>query len=287
MLPEVSGGVLGERPGRLNTRLKSFIEADRTQRFIIAVIVFNALCIGLETSASVMEKAGGLLRFLDKACLAIFVIELSIKLVVYRLRFFLSGWNVFDFLIIGIALVPATGSLSVLRALRVLRAVRLVSVVPSMRVVVQALLAALPNMGAVAALLSLVFYVGSVMATNLFGADFPDWFGSIGASLYSLFQIMTLESWSMGIVRPVMEKHPYAWAFFVPFILVSTFSVLNLFVAVVVNSMQSAASSRVEDAVGKVEDAMSREELLIRTLSEKVDSLVAEVRDLKDKSGKS
>jgi voltage-gated sodium channel len=135
--------------------------------------------------------------------------------------------------------MPATGNLSVLRALRILRVLRIVGMVPSLKRVVGGLVAALPGMGSILLLLTLVFYVFSVMATKLYGASFPEWFGSIPASAYSLFQIMTLESWSMGIVRPVMEVHPMAWAFFLPFIACRPpFTVLNLFIGIIVSAMQ-------------------------------------------------
>ena len=226
------------RDPTLIERLRRLVESPRFTWFITAVIIFNAVTLGLETWAPAMEAAGGLLVAIDRIVLAIFVFEMLAKLAVYRLGFFRSGWNIFDFTIVGIALIPAAGPLTVLRALRILRVLRLLSVVPQMRSVVTALVGALPGMGSIAAVMSLIFYVGSVLATKLFGATFPDWFGSIGASAYSLFQIMTLESWSMGIVRPVMEVFPWAWAFFVPFILVTSFAVLNLVVAVIVNSMQ-------------------------------------------------
>lgn len=219
------------------TALRSLIESTGFQRFIITVIVINAITLGLETSEAVMGAAGGVLIALDRLALAIFVVEIAIKLVAYRHRFFTSGWNLFDFTIVAITLAPTGEGMAVLRALRILRALRLVSVIPSMRKVVNALLRALPGMGSVLALLLLVFYVSSVMSTKLFGADFPEWFGSIGASFYTLFQVMTLESWSMGIVRPVMEVHPLAWVFFVLFILLTTFAVLNLFIAIVVDAM--------------------------------------------------
>jgi voltage-gated sodium channel len=135
----------------------------------------------------------------------------------------------------------------VLRALRVLRVLRVLSMAPSLRRVVEGLITALPGMGSVFLLMSIIFYIGSVMATKLFGADFPEWFGTLGASAYSLFQIMTLESWSMGIVRPVMQVHPYAWAFFVPFIMTTTFAVVNLLVGLIVNSMQEAGQEEATD----------------------------------------
>jgi len=237
--------VSGDRPrraiGAWRESLRAFVEAEWFQRLIIAVIIVNAVVIGLETSEWAMARAGRLIIALDPIALGVFVVEITLKLVVYRLGFFKSAWNVFDFAIVAVALVPAGQGLTVLRALRILRALRLLSMIPKMRLVVQGLLGAIPAMGSVLVLLALVFYIFSVMATKLFGARFPDWFGTVGESLYSLFQVMTLESWSMGIVRPVMEVFPLAWMFFVPFILVTTFAVLNLFIAIIVNSMHDAA----------------------------------------------
>ncbi|MBP3127041.1 ion transporter [Thalassospira sp. ER-Se-21-Dark] len=219
--------------------LRRIVESNRFKNFITAVIALNAIILGLETSPTVMNAAGPFLQALDQIAVAIFVIELVMKIALYRLAFFKRAWNIFDFTIVAITLLPAGQGLSVLRALRILRAFRLISTVPSMRKVVEALMRAIPGMISVLTLLSLVFYVSAVMATKLFGEGFPDWFGTIGASLYSLFQIMTLESWSMGIVRPVMESYPLAWLFFVPFILVTTFAVLNLFIAIVVDAMST------------------------------------------------
>ena len=229
----------------LRSRVTEVLERKSTQTFIIGVILFNAVILGLETSRTVMDAAGGLVLTLDRICLAIFVVELLAKLFAYRLRFFRSGWNIFDAIIIGIALIPTSGGLSVLRALRILRVLRIVSVAPSLRRVVEGFIRALPGMGSVFMLIGLIYYIAAVMATKLFAATFPDWFGTLGGSAYTLFQVMTLESWSMGIVRPVMEVHPWAWAFFVPFILTTTFAVMNLLIGLVVNSMQDAAA--VED----------------------------------------
>ena len=222
---------------RFITNLQRFIESNATANFILGVIICNAMVLGLETSKVAMQHGGFWLQLLDQAAVIIFVIELSIKLTVYRLDFFKNGWNVFDFIIVTVTLLPFGEGASVLRALRIVRAFRLISVVPSMRLVIHALISAIPGLMSVIALLSLVFYVGAVMATVLFGEQFQDWFGTIGASLFSLFQIMTLESWSMGIARPVMEKFPLAWLFFIPFILCTSFAVLNLFIAIIVNAM--------------------------------------------------
>ncbi|QCO55830.1 ion transporter [Pseudorhodobacter turbinis] len=224
----------------LRQRVADLINKPATQRFIIGVILFNAVLLGLETSQPVMDAFGPLIRSLDTLCLTIFVIEILLKFYAFDLRFFKSGWNIFDAIIIGIAVLPGAQSLSVLRALRILRVLRVISVAPSLRRVVEGFVTALPGMGSVFVLMAIIFYIGAVMATKLFGADFPEWFGSLGQSAYSLFQIMTLESWSMGIVRPVMEVFPYAWAFFVPFIMVTTFAVVNLLVGLIVNSMQDA-----------------------------------------------
>jgi len=220
-------------------RLRSLVLSPRTERFILALIVLNAVILGLETSPWVMARAGGLLVTLDSLLLAIFVVEIVARVIVHRLAFFRDPWSLFDLAVVAVALVPAAGAFSVLRALRILRVLRVITLVPSLRRVVGALITALPGMGSIVLLLTLIFYVASVMATKLFGASFPEWFGSIPASAYTLFQVMTLESWSMGIVRPVMEVYGWAWLFFVPFILCTTFTMLNLFIGIVVNAMQS------------------------------------------------
>ena len=248
----------------------------RFEAFITALIVLNAITLGLETFPAVMERMGGVLIALDRAFLAVFVVEIALRLWVHRLAFFRDPWNVFDFTIVAIALVPSSGPFAVLRALRVLRVLRLISTVQSLKRVVGALVEALPGMGSIIVLMALVFYVFSVMAAKLFGASFPEWFGGLGASAYSLFQIMTLESWSMGIVRPVMEEYPYAWAFFVPFILSTTFVVLNLFIGIIVSAMQAEHDEMaVEERQGLKAD---NEEILteLRALRAEVSALRGE-----------
>ena len=236
----------------------AFLDTARVRNFIIGVILFNAVLLGLETSDPVMARVGELIYLLDSVCLAIFVVEILLKLYAHRLNFFRNGWNVFDFVIVGIALVPAAQSLSVLRALRILRVLRVVSAAPRLRRVVEGFVQALPGMGSVFLLMGIVFYIGSVIATKLFGDAFPDWFGDLGLSAYSLFQIMTLESWSMGIVRPVMEVYPYAWVFFVPFIMVTTFAVVNLLVGLIVNSMQDAHQEDTREETDHYRDEVLR-----------------------------
>lgn len=233
----ISDDDLDVAPWRL--RLERWIESPRVQWFVVGVIAFNAVVLGALTTSWGRGSGHSVLSLLDNACLAIFVCEISCKLIAVGPRFFRSGWNIFDFVVVAVSLVPASGASSALRAIRALRILRLVSAFPQMRRVVAAVFAAVPGMISIIALLGLVFYIAAVMATSMFGEKFPEWFGDLGASAYTLFQIMTLESWSMGIVRPVMEVYPWAWAFFVPFIVLSAFTVLNLFLAVIVDSMQA------------------------------------------------
>lgn len=261
----------------MREKLSHFLDDVRFRNTILGVIMFNAVILGLETSSTVMAQWGGLIHMLDRICLAIFVIEIALKLIAHGPRFFREGWNVFDFLIVGIALVPAAQGLAVLRALRVLRVLRVLSVAPSLRRVVEGFVTALPGMGSVFLLMAIIFYIGSVMATKLFGANFPQWFGDLGSSAYSLFQIMTLESWSMGIVRPVMEVYPYAWAFFLPFIMVTTFAVVNLLVGLIVNSMQDAHQEESNAATDSYRDEVMK----------RLAAIEAALQNASDQSGKS
>jgi voltage-gated sodium channel len=260
------------------TRLRNFVESRGFTFAVTIVIAINAVTLGLETWPLAMQTAGPLLLALDRLALWFFTVEIGLKLWLYRGRFFRDAWSIFDFVIVAIAWLPAAGPLSVLRALRIVRALRLLTIVPQMRTVIGALFRALPGMGSVIAVLGLVFYVAAVMATKLFGADFPDWFGSIGGSMYSLFQIMTLESWSMGIVRPVMEQYPYAWLFFVPFIIVTSFAVLNLFIALIVNSMQSMQMETNENVRAEALAAHDERE----ALSRQIEALTDEIRQVRE-----
>jgi voltage-gated sodium channel len=218
--------------------LRRVVEDPRTERFIMALILINAVTLGLETNQTVMARWGTVLHLLDQTILAVFVVELTARIILQRTAFFRDGWNIFDFLVVGISLAPATEAFTVLRALRVLRLLRLVTVVPSLRRVVGGLIGALPGMGSILLLIGLIYYVSAVMAVNLFGEDFPQLFGTLGASLFTLFTIMTLEGWTNDVVNPIMDRHPYAWLFFIPFIVITTFWVLNLFIGIIVNAMQ-------------------------------------------------
>jgi voltage-gated sodium channel len=263
--------------------VRQLVEAPRFGRFILTLIILTAIILGLETSKEMMARWGDTLEFINNVFLFVFVIELLLRMYAWRLRFFKDPWSLFDLIVVGISLIPASGPLAILRALRVLRVLRIISAVPSMRRVVTTLLGALPGLGAIAVLLSLIYYVFAVIATKIFGAAFPDWFGTIGHSLYTLFQVMTLESWSMGISRPVMEEFPYAWVFFIPFILIATFTFLNLFIAIIVNAMQSF-----NDAEHAVEKAAQEMEHTKETalLYQKLDNLQMDLQQIKEQLAK-
>ena len=218
--------------------IKKILENKYFVTFITIVIIINAITLGLETSPKIRAEFGIILSLIDKIALTIFTIELLTKITVYKLKFFKDGWNVFDFLIVAVSLIPASGPFSVLRAFRIFRTLRLLSIVPSMKRIIQAIFISIPGILSVGTIIILIFYISSVLTTTFFGERFYEWFGTIGNSMYTLFQIMTLESWSMGIVRPVMKEFPLAWLFFVPFILVTTFAILNLFIGIIVDAMQ-------------------------------------------------
>ncbi len=272
-----------DNSGSFRHTIREFVESKKFIQFITGLILINAVTLGLETDKDIVAQYGSVLFIIDKLILVIFTIELLLKFYAYRLSFFRSGWNIFDLIIVTIAWVPASGPLSVLRALRILRILRLVSVVPQMRRVVAALGHSIPGMASVVAVLSLIFYVSAVLTTKLFGTH-PDpnmqaWFGTIGDSAYTLFQVMTLESWSMGIVRPTMEYFPLAWVFFVPFIIITSFAVLNLFIGIIVDAMQVMHEAQDQTAV----DAISKEDVSqiiakLELLQKEIDTLTMELR---------
>ena len=266
------------------SKLASLIESSKFQGFIITLILINAITLGMETSPGIMKNWGLLIHVLDKIILVIFVIEILLRLLVHRLAFFRDPWSIFDFIVVSIALVPATGPFEVLRALRVLRVLRLLTMVPAMRRVVAGMIASIPGLGSIAAMMSIVFYVSAVIATNLFGSQFPEWFGSLGSSAYTLFQIMTLESWSMGIVRPVMDVYPHAWTFFLPFILIATFTMLNLLMAVIVNAVQEVQHDEIEQSQQVMATRMDTDVESIQKEFEKLHHEITEIKNLLQKN---
>jgi len=253
-------------------KIKSLVEAKKFQNFIIVLIILNGISMGLETSKSVIESYGSILHTFDIFVISVFTIEVTLRIIAHRLSFFKDPWSLFDFFVVIISLVPSSGSFQVLRILRVLRLFRLITVVPQMRKIVAALISVIPGMISIIGLMSLIFYVFAIMATSLYAETFPQWFGTLGESFYTLFQIMTLESWSMGIVRPIMEQHPLAWVFFIPFIFVATFIMINLVVAIIVDAMSIIK----EEEIGKIEEVKASESELkteIKTLQEEIKEL--------------
>ncbi len=252
-------------------KLRAIVDHPRTERVILTLIIINAITLGLQTSKTAMSAIGPVLEVFDDIMVGIFVVEVAARIIVHRLAFFRDPWSVFDFVVVAIALVPASQTLSVLRALRILRALRLITAVPSLKAVVAGLLAALPGMGSIVLLIMLLYYVFAVMAVKLFGPDFPELFGTLGKSFFTLFTVMTLEGWVDGVVKPIMEKFPRAWIFFVTFIIVTTFMVLNLFIGVVVNAMQEE-----HEKLEKLEREAERE-----IVHEETAPILAEIRSLK------
>jgi len=217
--------------------VKTFVEARYFQHFITFLIILNGVTLGMATSGEIMASYGQLIDGLDNLVVALFTIEILMRIYVHRSRFFKDPWSLFDFFVVSISLIPTSDGLSILRVLRVLRLFRLLTIVPQMRLIISAILSVIPGMASVSLVLMLFFYVFAIISTNLFSATFPQWFGTLGESMYTLFQIMTLESWSMGIARPVLEVHPNAWIFFVVYILIVTFIMVNLFIGLVVDAI--------------------------------------------------
>ncbi len=260
----------GAAPWRV--KLAGWIESPHVVSFIIGVILINAVVLGLETNQDLMSRAGTLLVAIDKACLAVFIVEIICKLLAFRGLFWRSGWNVFDFVVVAVALVPGAGPWAIIRSLRVLRVLRLLTMIPSLRKVVAAFLHAIPGLGGVLLLMIVFLYTSAVLAVNLFGKQFPEWFGSLTGSLFSLFQVLTLEGWA-DMARAIMEVYPWAPLFFIPFILIATFTVLNLFIGIIVNTMQELSTLPEDDLPKKdLAEALARIESDIQALRRQIEN---------------
>jgi voltage-gated sodium channel len=244
-------------------KIKQFVESNFVLNFIIGLIVLNSITIGFETSDKIMSSVGETLLLIDKLILVIFVIEIALKLYAYGFSFFKSGWNIFDFSIVAIALLPASGALAVLRSLRIFRSLRLIKNLPKLRFIVESLLHSLPSLGWIFVLLALVFYVFAVIGTKLFGAAYPEWFGNLGTSMFSLFQVMTLEGWA-EISREIMKEFPLANIYFITFILLASYTTLNIFIAIVVNTMSEVQQKTSDKNVNKIENIIQDEKEELR-----------------------
>ena len=228
-------------------KIKAFVDSQAFQNVILAIIVINSILMGVATSGAVMASpAGPIITIVDYVCLGVFVVELILKMIAYNKDFLKEGWNIFDLFIVVISLIPNMQFFSALRTLRVLRVLRtlkslrvlrMVSGFKKLRIIATSILDSIPGILWTGLLLLIDFYVFAILGTTMFGPAFPDWFGDIGKSFYTLFQILTLESWSMGISRPVMEVFSWAWLYFVPFVISSAFIVMNVVVGIVVNAI--------------------------------------------------
>jgi len=239
-------------------KIQLIVETRYFQNFIISLIILNSISIGFETSDKIMLAFGSILLLMDKVILFVFVIEIILKLYAYRISFFKSGWNIFDLSIVAIALLPVSGSLAILRSLRIIRSLRLLKNLPKLRFIVESLLHSLPSLGWIFVLLALVFYIFAVIGTKLFSSEFPELFGSLGRSMFSLFQIMTLEGWA-EIARNVMIKYPLAYIYFIVFILLASYTTLNIFIAIVVNTMSEVQLRVSNKEVEKIENFIQDE----------------------------
>lgn len=248
-----------------NFALERSIERPWFRSFITGLIIFNAVILGILTYRHSLPVGVVLaLEMIDRGITYVFAVEILLKLVVYRFQFFRRGWNWFDFIVVGISLIPGGGAFSVLRALRVLRVLRLLHVVPVMRRITEALLKALPGMGAIVAVLALVTYVAAVMATNMFGntetEEVRQLFGDLPSSALSLFQVMTMDGWRFEVMQKVIDDgHPMAWVFFLIFIFVASFAILNLFIALVVDSLAAEQKAVLEEGLEDLEEEFEEE----------------------------
>jgi len=236
----------------MREKVYNLVESKVFKNFILSLIILNGLTMGIETYPAIHASIKNELHILDRLIILIFVIEIVLRIYAHRASFFKDGWSLFDFFIVLISIFPSNTVFEIFRVLRVFRLLRVIAIVPQMRKIVTALMGVVPGMASIAGLMGVLFYIAAIMASQLFGERFPEWFGSLGSSLYTLFQIMTLESWSMGIARPVMEVYPHAWLFFIPFIFIVTFIMINLIVAVIVDAMNQineANECNVEDTL--------------------------------------
>ena len=226
---------------------------------ILAVIIFNGIIIGLETSPRLYGQYGSLFQLFNRAILFVFIIEAALKIAAEAPNFqrYFRGWNLFDFTIIVLSFLPTGQFATLARLVRVLRLARIISVVPELRLIIATLLRSLPGIGHIVLLLSILFYIYGVTGYYLFHTVDPENWGSLGRCLLTLFGIVTLEGWveKMSIVLPAV---PYAWIFFVSFIVTGTFTFINLFVAVVINNLSEAKEERLKE----MESPVTKEQLL-------------------------
>ncbi len=231
-------------------KLAQFVTGQRMfEPFIVACILINGVILGLETSRTVMDGFGDWLVWGNRLILLVFIVEAVLKItaVAPRLKlYFGDGWNLFDFTVVVLSLIPATGELAmVARLARLLRVLRLVSTIPELRLIVSTLVRSIPSMGHVLMLMGIIFYIYAVAGFHLFHEHDPQHWGSLGISLLTLFRVVTLEDWT-DVMYTAMDLHPWMWIYFVSFVVCGTFVVINLFIAVVLNNLEEAKLERLQ-----------------------------------------
>jgi voltage-gated sodium channel len=245
--------------------MKSFaidiVQRPQFENLIILLIILNAAILGLETAPTLVEQYGNWFELAHDLILTVFIIEAILKIAAVAPRFklyFGDGWNLFDFSVILFALMPSTGELAVIaRLARLLRVLRLISVVPELRLIITTLMRSIPSMGNVILLMSIIFYIYGIAGYHLFHAYDPAHWGSLGLSLLTLFRVVTLEDWT-DVMYTAMETYDWAWLYFVSFVVVGTFVIINLFIAIVINNLEKSKAEQLK----VMRQPVSREELL-------------------------
>ena len=254
----------------MRKRLQSIVSSNAFQLGILLLIIGNAILLGLQTVDRIEASYGPMLARLDSLIIYIFVVELIMRFAAEPRTYFRSGWNVFDFLIVAVSLFAAHSGLAAIRAFRILRILRVVTVIPRMRTVVSALFESVPGIASAGVVLVLILYIFSVIAATLFGAEHPALFGDVFIAMYTLFTVMTLEGWR-EIADPVGDTHPWSWAFFLTYLLIATFTLLNLFVAIVVRVVEEDSDAQM----------IQQSDVILN----EVRALRSEVADLKERLG--
>jgi voltage-gated sodium channel len=255
-------------------RIASIVESPQFRHVVTALILLNAIIVGLETYPEVRAAYGDALQIADRIILYLFTVELALRFFAAQppSAFFRSGWNIFDLAIVSLGFLPSSEFFTVARLFRIIRVLRAISVLPDLQKVVGALLLSLPSLGHIAALLGLLIYVYGAIGTSLFGTIAPKYFGTLHQSVLTLFSVITLEGW-VSVMDEVLPHMPAAWIYFVTFILLGTFVALNFFVGVIVNNLQSVAIEERDD-LGEIRKALARLEARLQTTpsDEKLDN---------------
>lgn len=221
----------------LRLQLQKLFKAPAIEYFIIGVIILNSIILGLETVSSLQDRFGPVLYVIDHICLSFFVIEIGLKIFAFGRAYFSSYWGIFDILVIGIPLLPFESVYSIIRAFRIMRLFMLVEFLPNLRLLIEALFSSLSGVLGILCIILLVMFIFGVIGVNMFGNDFPKYFGHLGRAMFSEFQILTFDDWIGAIAEPVIEKFPYAWIYFMLLIIVVGMGILNLFVSLLVDAI--------------------------------------------------